>query len=86
MSYGRMAPSVDRETDSQVTSDCPNDTELHVSLAYLDDAVVLERIKEYAESFSPGVLKEVESPDFMGASVPETIVEELLKVIKTAAS
>jgi pimeloyl-ACP methyl ester carboxylesterase len=45
------------------------------------DAVVLDAQAEYVESFPRGVLKEVESPHYMEAAVPERIVDELDEIL-----
>lgn len=45
------------------------------------EAVVLKYIAKYVDRFSPGVLKEVESPHYMEAAVPDRIAQELEKVI-----
>jgi Na+-transporting methylmalonyl-CoA/oxaloacetate decarboxylase gamma subunit len=45
------------------------------------EAVVSDYIARYVDRFSPGVLKEVESPHYMEAAVPDRIAQELEKVI-----
>jgi hypothetical protein len=38
---------------------------------------VLDELGEFAESFSPGVLKKVRSPHYMEQAVPERIAKEV---------
>jgi hypothetical protein len=44
-------------------------------------AAVPNSIAKYIDRFSPGVVREVESPHYMEAAVPDRIVQELGKVI-----
>ena len=45
------------------------------------EAAVPKAIARYIDRFSPGVVREVESPHYMEAAVPDRIVQELDKVI-----
>jgi hypothetical protein len=45
------------------------------------EAVVEDYIATYVDRFSPGVLKDVQSPHYMEEAVPERVVQELEKVI-----
>ncbi len=42
---------------------------------------VLDELPEYVESFSPGVLKKVESPHYMEEAIPERIAKEVEMLI-----
>ena len=42
---------------------------------------VLDELPEYVESFSPGVLKKVESPHYMEEAIPERVVKEVEMLI-----
>ncbi len=42
---------------------------------------VLDELPEYVESFSPGVLKKVESPHYMEEAIPERIAKEVETLI-----
>jgi hypothetical protein len=47
------------------------------------EAVVEDYIARYVDRFSPGVLKDVQSPHYMEEAVPERDVQELEKVSDT---
>ena len=48
------------------------------------EAAVPKAIAKYIDRFSPGVVREVESPHYMEAAVPDRIVQELGKVIASS--
>jgi hypothetical protein len=41
----------------------------------------LDELPEYVESFSPGVIKKVESPHYMEEAIPERVVKEVETLI-----